>query len=146
MKRFRFPLDSYLRLLRQQVEGVEARLANLRAQQRNCFAHADDLVAQRHGALADSTGQSVLDGAALASLDRWRSGLAQHAAHARQKAEALDGPIHDVTLEMKALKRRVELVERLRERRLAEHRRQEDREAEQIASELYLGNLHHRRV
>jgi flagellar biosynthesis chaperone FliJ len=146
MRRFRFPLDSYLRLLRQQVESAEARLAKLRAQQHACTQRADELMAQRHGALADNTGQSVLDGAVLASLDRWRTGLAQQSANCLRDAGALEGPLQEAMVEIQALKRRVELMERLRERRSTEHRRQEDREAEQIASELYLGNLHRRGV
>ena len=146
MKRFRFPLDTYLRLLRQQVEGAEAQVAKLRDQQRACTQRADDLTAQRHGALVDNTGQSILEGSALLALDHWRTGLAQQSANSLREAKALQEPLREAMVAMQSVKRRVELIERLRERRLMAHRRLEDRESEQLASELYLGNLHRRRV
>lgn len=144
MKRFRFPLDTYLRLLRQQVEGAEAHVAKLREQQRACAQRANHLRAQRYSALADNTGQSVLDGAQLVALDRWRTALAQQSVSSRREAEALEQPLLEAMVAMQAMKRRVELIERLRERRLTAHHQLQDREAEQLASELYLGNLHRR--
>ncbi len=145
MKRFIFPLDSYRDLLRSQLDAAEARLADLRGAKKESLQAGDTLLQQRQDALAQLGGKA-LDGGQLASLDAWRIGLAQKAEDAVRVAVDLDGPIQEVAVEVAALRRRVELFDRLRQRRLSDHMRIEDREAEQLAAELHLGSLRRRGV
>jgi hypothetical protein len=145
MKRFRFSLDSYLRLLRRQMEEAEARLVQLRTKQAESQQTADGSRRQRQDALAEWTSRPTIHGGELATLDAWRTGLAQRALNSERQATEMNGPIEQATAQATALRRRVELIDRLRKRRLADHRRLEDRESEQLAAELFLGNLRRRR-
>ena len=92
MKRFIFPLDSYRDWLRSQLDAAEARLADLRGAKKESLQASDALLQQRQDALAQLGGKA-LDGGHLASLDAWRSGLAQKAEDAVRVAVDLDGPI-----------------------------------------------------
>ena len=146
MKRFSFPLDSYLNLLRHRLDAAAARLTELRGSKRESLQRSEALLQQRQDALGQLGGEQVLTGSHLASLDAWRSSLAQKVEDAMRVAFELDGPIEEAAVEVAALRRRVELFDRLRQRRLSDHRRIEDRESEQLAAELHLGSLRRRGV
>lgn len=146
MKRFSFPLDSYLNLLRQRLDAAAARLTELRGSKRESLQRSESLLQQRQDALGQLSGEHILTGSHLTGLDVWRSGLSKKAADTRRAAVELDVPIEEAAVEVASLRRRVELFDRLRQRRLSDHRRIEDREAEQLAAELYLGSLRRRGV
>jgi hypothetical protein len=142
MKRFRFPADAYLALLRREMEGAEAKAAELRAKQQAARRQSDELLQQRQEALERLSQGEPIAGKQLRGIDAWRASLAENATAARNAADRLDGPIHRATQHALEIRRRVELLERLRKRRLNEHRRLEDRQLEQTASELHLAARH----
>ncbi len=144
MKRFRFPLDPYLALLRREMEAAEAKSAELRAKQQAARRQSDELLQQRQAALERLSQTDPIAGEQLRELDAWRASLAVNAIAAQNAADKLDGPIHQATTHALEIRRRVEVLAKLRERRLAEHRRLEDRQIEQTAAELYLAARHRR--
>ena len=144
MKRFRFPLDSYLALLRREMEAAEAKSAELRAKQQAARKQSDDLLSQRQAALECFSQAEPIAGDQLRRLDAWRASLAENAIAAQDAAARLDGPIHQAKMHALEISRRVELLSKLRERRLTEHQRLEDRQIEQTAAELHLAARHGR--
>jgi hypothetical protein len=145
MKRFSFPLDSYRDFLRSQLDAAEARLAELRGVKKESLQAGDTVLQRRQDAL-DQLGGKALDGGHFANLDAWRSSLAHKVEDVMRVSFELDGPIEEAAVEVASLRRRIELIDRLRQRRLSDHRRIENREAEQLAAELYLGSLRRRGV
>ena len=146
MKRFSFPLDSYLNLLRHRLDAAAARLTELRGSKRESLQRSEALLQQSQDALGQLSGEHILTGSHLTGLDVWRSGLSKKAADTRRAAVELDVPIEEAAVEVASLRRRIELIDRMRKRRLSDHRRIADREAEQLAAELHLGSLRRRSV
>lgn len=144
MKRFRFPLDPYLALLRREMEAAEAKSAELRAKQQAARTQADELLQQRQVALERLSDGGPIAGEGLRGLDAWRNSLADNAIAAQNAAQKLEGPIEQAKMHALEIRRRVELLSKLRERRLAEHQRLEDRQIEQTAAELHLAARHRR--
>ena len=138
MKRFRFPLDSYLALLRREMEAAEAKSAELRAKQQASRRQADELLEQRQNALERLSHVDPIAGDQRRGLDAWRVSLAENAIAAQGTADKLDSPIHQAKLHALEIRRRVELLSKLRDQRLSEHQRLEDRQIEQTAAELHL--------
>ena len=138
MKKFRFPLDPYLALLRREMEGAEAKLAELRGEQQAARRQSDEMLQQRQQALERLSETESIGGEQLRGLDAWRGNLAQNAMAAQNQATKLERPIQQAKVHALEIRRRVELMEKLREQRLAEHQRLEDRQIEQTAAELHL--------
>ena len=146
MKRFRFPLDPYLSLLRREMDAAEANSVGLRAKQQAARRQSDELLQQRQAALERLSQAVPTVGEQLRRLDAWRASLAEKAIAAQQAADKLDRPIQQATMHALEVRRRVELLSKLREQRLSQHRRLEDRRIEQTAAELHLANRHRRRA
>ena len=144
MKRFRFPLDSYLALLRREMEAAEAKCAELRAKQQDARRQSDGLLQQRQAALERLSQTEPIDGDQLRGLDAWRVQLAEKAIAAQNAAEKLGGPIRQAKMHALEIRRRVELLAKLREQRLSEYQRLEDRQIEQTAAELHLASRRRR--
>lgn len=144
MKRFRFPLDPYLALLRREMEAAEAKSVELRAKQRAARRQSDELLQQRQVSLERLSQGGPIAGEELRGLDAWRTSLADNAVAAQQAAKKLDGPIQQAKMHALEVRRRVELLSKLRERRIAEHQRLVDRQIEQTAAELHLAARHRR--
>jgi flagellar biosynthesis chaperone FliJ len=144
MKRFRFPLDPYLALLRREMEAAEAKSAELRAKQQAARRQSDELLQRRQAALERLYEGDSIGGDQLRGLDDWRASLAENALAAQDAASKLDRPIQQAKMHALEIRRRVELLAKLRERRLAEHQRLEDRQIEQTAAELHLAARHRR--
>lgn len=142
MKRFRFPLDPYLALLRREMDAAEAKCAELRGKQQAARRQSDAFLQQRQAALERLSQTEPIGGEELRGLDAWRASLAENALAAQRAAEKLDGPIRQAKAHALEIRRRVELLSKLREQRLAEHRRLEDRHVEQTAAELHLAARH----
>ena len=138
MKRFRFPLDSYLALLRREMEAAAAKSAELRAKQQASQRQSEELLQQRQAALERLAQADPITGDQLRGLDAWRAGLAQNAIAAQDAAAKLEGPIRQAKMHALEIRRRVELLAKLREKRLAGHQRLEDRQIEKAAAELHL--------
>jgi hypothetical protein len=144
MRRFRFPHDSYLALLHREMEAAEGKSAELRAKQETSRRQAEELLQQRQGALERLSLGGPIAGDQLRGLDTWRASLAENAIAAQDVADKLDGPIRQAKMHALEIRRRVELLSKLREQRLSEHQRLEDRQIEQTAVELHLASRHRR--
>ena len=127
MKRFRFPLDPYLAMLHREMEVAEARSAELRAKRQAARRRSDDLLLQRQAALERLSQTEPMDGEQLRGLDAWRASLAQNAIAAQDAAEKLDRPIRHAEVHALEIRRRVELLSKVRQQRLFEHQRLENR-------------------
>lgn len=146
MKRFGFALDPYLALLQREMEAAEAQSAELQARQQAARRRSDALLQQRQAALQRLTQAEPIPGGELRGLDAWRASLAENAIAALSAADKLDVPIRQAKMRALEIRRRVELLSKLREQRLDEHRRLEGREIEQTAAELHLANRYRRRA
>lgn len=146
MNRFRFPLDSYLALLRRQMDAAEAKSSELRAKQLAARRQSMTLLQQRQAALEHLSQTEPVSGEQLRGLDAWRVSLADNAIAAQRAADELDGPIRQAKMHALELRRRVELLAKLREQRLTEHRRLENRQIERTAAELHLTRSYGKRA
>jgi hypothetical protein len=144
MKRFRFPLDPYLALLRREMEAAEDQSVQLCTKQNAARRHATELLQQRQAALERLSQTKPIAGNELRGLDEWRASLAENSIAAQDAASKLDLPIQQANKHALEIKRRVELLAELRERRLSAHQRLEDRQLEQTVAELYLAGRQRR--
>jgi flagellar export protein FliJ len=140
MTRFRFRLERVQHIRRIELDREEAKLrqytleiGELEKQQ----AQLDQAAARAEVEVRAPAELAGSDLAALAGFRRYLAGqttqLAQRIREARERAEAQQ----KILLEAR---RRCELLERLKQKRLAEWQSQADRELEQIAAESYLAN------
>ena len=144
MKRFRFPLDPYLALLRREMEAAQAKCSQLYRQQHAARRRSDQLLQQRQAALKRLSQAEPIAGDELRGLDAWRTSLGECAMAAQDAAAKLERPIQQAKLHALEIRRRVELLTKLREQRLSEHGRLENRELEQAAAELHLAGRRRR--
>lgn len=138
MPTFQFRLDRVLEWYGSQLRLEESRLAAGQAamsqiEERIARLRAERLTVERELLSSDS-----ISAADLASLGFYRL-------RARKEAIALDEErvrrgraVRDQIKAVQFAQRRVRLVEKLRERRLSEHRYAEDRALENLAAEAYL--------
>ena len=144
MNAFRFPLQKALELRRKQLELAEARykqqlaelasLDRLRAETEAAGIRAEIEVRQR----------TSVSGRDLAALDHFRLRVKNDEARiAAQRVEAA----RESAVRQEAMleaRRRSRLLDRLRERRVAEWETARDRELDEIASESYLAQWNRR--
>jgi flagellar export protein FliJ len=140
MKKFSFPLESARRLRQQQQELEEAKLGEIAARLHEWKRRIASLDAERDQAEGALRGRKTFEGAELSALENYRSEAARRRrnleADLGQERQRL-GAQRQVLVEAK---RRVELLERLKEKALADWRREWDKEQEQAATEVHLAN------
>lgn len=138
MKRFVFRLESVLRWRRSQFELEQNRLRELAAERDRIRLRLRELDEHRRRQESELLVAGTLSGADLSALEAWR--LRQRAERegcerALAEAERRIGEQRERVLEAR---RRLRLLEKLRERRYAEWRADADREIEAMAAECYL--------
>jgi len=141
MKRFSFTLDRVLGFRRQQEELERGRLRALLAEQAALLGRAGQLQEESRRQRAACLLQ---DG--LTALDLRR--VHEYALHLnRVRTQTLEAAGDKEQLRKQQLQRvlevqrKVRLLETLKSRRLAEHRRETDRELENLAAELHRARL-----
>jgi hypothetical protein len=138
MNAFRFPLDRALEWRRKQLEIEEARYK----QGASALAGLDQLRAETEAAgiraeIEVRQWGSVM-GRDLAALEGFRARVKiDEARIAQQRTEAAKKLAQQQEVMMQA-RRKAKLLERLRERRLAEWQQARDKELEEMASESFL--------
>lgn len=137
MQRFHFRLASVLELRALQLDVEESRLQALFAERQRGEEELARLGEQRREAERLLACDSV-EGEALAALDSHRYGLERAAGRLRAAAAERERRIAAQQASVLEAGRRVRLLERLKERRLAEWRFESDRELEALASETFL--------
>jgi hypothetical protein len=138
MKAFHFPLERVLSLRRTQLELEDARF-----RQSAAALAAIDRARAELGAAAVAADLEVRSAASIAGADL--AALDEFHRHVRSQEQMLAGRRAERARELAAqqaamleARRRYRLLERLRERRLAEWKTENDRELEQVAAESYL--------
>ena len=138
MKKFHFQLESVRRLRHQQQEIEETKLRQIAARLHEWEHRIATLDAERQQAEAALRGRSTFDGSELAALENYRG----ESARRRRNLEAeLEQERQRLAAQRRVLveaNRRVELLERLKEKALADWSHQWDKEQEQTATEVYL--------
>jgi len=136
MKKFRFPLDKLLRYRRSRLAERQAELEKLlagRAQVERCLAALE----QEEQLVMDSLRRMPVLGADdLASADQFRRYAVAESARLLREVSEFASRIEAARQAVVDARREVEILERLRERRLNAWRQEVDRETEQQIAEL----------
>lgn len=138
MKAFQFSLERALEWRRAELEQAEARFkqetAELAAIERQrAESEALDLRAE-----IEVRGWQPVSGEDLGALGAFRAGMRRHRELLQARRLECERTLAERQKEMMEARRRVRLLERLKERRLAEWRAAFDRELEQQAAESYM--------
>jgi flagellar export protein FliJ len=137
MQRFQFRLASVLGWRALELEREESKLEALFAERNRREAELASLGEQEREAERVLSLDSV-DGQALSALDAHRAGLHRAAGRLRAARTECDQRIAAQRIRVAEGERKVKLLERLKERRLAEWQIRTDRELEALASETSL--------
>jgi flagellar export protein FliJ len=138
MKAFRFPFERIREWRGQQLEIEEARLQRLFAERNALRARRAELDRQRLAEEQALRAPAVAQAEELAALDAFaryviaeKKRLGEAEAECERRIEAQQAAVLEA-------RRRVELLDRLKEKQLSEWRREFDREQENLAGELFL--------
>jgi flagellar export protein FliJ len=137
MQRFRFRLASVLSWRALQLEVEETKFRALFAERARIEAEIIQLGENRREADRMLTADSV-EGQELAALDAHRHALARAVERLRASSADCERRIAQQRAKVVEAERHVRLLERLKERRLAEWQIESDRELETLASEAFL--------
>jgi flagellar protein FliJ len=140
MQRFQFRLAGVLGWRALQLELEERKLEALVAERRQGEAEAERVAARRRDAERLLASDSI-EGQELAALDAHRDSLARAAGRLRAAAAQRERRIAEQRARVLEADRRVRLLERLKERRLAAWEIEAARELDTLASETYLAKF-----
>ncbi len=144
MKRFRFEAQALLDWRRRRLEQTEEALRLLETRRRSSLDRAAECDQESRLALDRLSGAAALRGLDLRRTDAWRDGLAFRSIAALEAARRLEAEALELRAKLLLQKREVELLARLRERRLRERRKDDSRRLEELASELHLASRRRR--
>ena len=145
MKSFHFPLHKALEWRRVQLELEENRYKQLVAALAEIDRTRAELEVTGIRAEVQVRAWSPLAGRDLATLAQFRDYVDRQERTLAVRRAACQHQLKAQQRVMLEARRRCRLLERLRERRVAEWRVESDREAEQFASECYLAGVARRR-
>lgn len=138
MQNFRFPLDRVLSWRQKQLEGEQARLVLLVAEQERLEATRLAILAAWEWAGRQMLAAGSMDGSDIAALGGYRARLErEREANERQQKDARERIVGQRMRVVEAC-RRVRLLEKLRLRKLDEWRVAWNREIENFAGEAFL--------
>jgi flagellar FliJ protein len=138
MRRFHFPLDPALRVRSQLEEQAQIELAETRRRLERQRAALDEILRQmvHHDRHRAQWQQSQVDPRALTAADPYRQELELDLAAARAASVELEAAVDRCLLELHRRRVDREMLDRLRERRRAEHREQELQEEQKSLDEV----------
>lgn len=145
MKRFHFPLGRVLALRQTQAELEAARLQRLDAERSAINRERLELAESGQAADRAVLGSAALEAHELAALTAHRSYVSKQDRKLQARSEEVDRRIAAQVVELTEARRRVRLLEKLRERRRAEWQAACDREQEETATEVFLARWRERR-
>jgi hypothetical protein len=138
VNRFRFPLERVLEWRRKQLELEEAKFRQAVAAVAAVDRARAELTTEAAGAESAVRGWEQVGGSDLGALAEYRAHVrSEETRLAARRAECSRAAAAQEAAMLEA-RRRCRLLERLRERRLAEWKAASDREMEEIAAESYL--------
>jgi flagellar biosynthesis chaperone FliJ len=138
MSTFRFRLDRVLQWYREQCQIEEARLANCITALSTVMASIAELEAEREAINQDLIQRSSITSRELVAWGLYRLRAIQVAAQLEVDRGQRQSAVEHQRGKVQAARRRLRLLEKLRERRLTEHVQAEDRELENLAAEAFL--------
>ncbi len=138
MKRFRFTPQALLEWRRKRLEATEEELRRLQWRRREALDRAAACQAESQQTLKRLAAGAALTGRDLREADAWRDRLALHAMTAAEEARRLEAQSVELRRKLVQQSRNVEILERLRKRRLREHKSEQAKRLEQLAAELHL--------
>lgn len=144
MKRFSFRLERILTFRRNQRRQTELRLQELHGQETLLLAEEQSVVESEHRTKDERAGISHTSGLELRAYQSYIEGLHSRRDGIRTKLQGNRANAEHTKTDLVERDRQVKLLEKLRERRLHEHRRQEDREQQIEAGESSLNRWRRR--
>ena len=138
MKRFVFRLESVLRWRRSLFEQEQNRLRGLVAERDAILLRLKEIEELRQRAGQALLEAPALTGGELAALEAYRRRLGLERVRRQQELADCEARIEAHRQRVLEARRRVRLLERLRERRFAEWEAELNRELEALAAESYL--------
>jgi hypothetical protein len=142
MRRFKFRLETVLGWRRLHLELEETKLQRLFEELRQLDLAEDRLDAEKAEADRAVLYSASVEAQDLAALDRHRLHVAREKERLRKERADCRRRITAQQQQVVKAERDVRLLEKLRERRLAEWQTAADREQEALASELFLARWH----
>ena len=138
MKAFRFPLQKALDLRARQLELEEAKLQQTAAALAAVDRERERLLKRRADAEALVRGGTAVAGEVLAALGAFRLHTDAEAKRIAQRRTQSDHTLEEQRKVMLDARRKLQLLEKLKERRYAEWSAAAAKELEDMASESYL--------
>ena len=138
MQRFRFPLEKVREWRGTQVELEEARLEKLLGERQQLEAALAQLDAGRVSEERAVLRQTRVAAEQLAALDYYRIYVEERKRQTQAQIDECGRSVAQQRTRLMEARRNFELLDRLKERRLAEWRLDFSREQEALAGELYL--------
>jgi len=137
MQAFRFRLARVLEWYTRQYELEERRLTACLAALTDAKAAIAALLAERLAVERDMLSRKAIPARDFAALGLYRIGVRKREIELNAARERCEAEVEAQRLKLRAAERRVRLVEKLRERRLAEYTYAETRELEELASDAF---------
>ncbi|HUB83150.1 MAG TPA: hypothetical protein VMB03_30325 [Bryobacteraceae bacterium] len=137
MQAFRFRLARVLEWYTRQYELEERRLTACLAALTDAKAAIAALLAERLAVERDVLSRKAIPARDFAALGLYRIGVRKREIELNAARERCEAEVEAQRLKLRAAERRVRLVEKLRERRLAEYTYAETRELEELASDAF---------
>jgi flagellar export protein FliJ len=138
MKRFSFPLDRVRRWRVEQAALEELKLGQLRQHLAALGREKQRIAILRTRSAQETLGQPSIGAAELQNLDVYRRHLHARLGDVENRERQAAAEIGQQLQRVLAARRNAELLERLKEKSLAEWQAASDREQENLAGELYL--------
>ena len=146
MKRFSFPLERVMEFREAQAAAEKQKLAMLMQQLGQVNESLKQLHASRQNAEQSLAGSGRIVGLELNTLGAFRAAVQQREQSLLRTRGNLEARIAEQRREVVKLRRQHRLLEKLRERRLAEWAGEVNREAEQLTAECFLSGWSRERL
>jgi flagellar biosynthesis chaperone FliJ len=137
MQTFRFRLDKVLEWYQHQYDEEERRLAICLAALADSQKAIVSLQAERLSIERDMVSSTSFQSREFVALGLYRLRARQREVELHAARERCQTAVADQQVKLRAAQRRVRLVEKLRERRVAEYQYAEARELEELASDAF---------
>lgn len=137
MQTFRFRLAKVLEWYTRQSEEEERRMAVCLAALADAQQAIARLQAERTAIERDVVSRTAIPARDFVALGLYRLGAKKLELELNTARERCEAAVEEQQARLRAAERRVRLLEKLRQRRLAEHVYAENRELEELASDAY---------
>jgi flagellar biosynthesis chaperone FliJ len=137
MQTFRFRLAKVLEWYTRQYEMEERRMAVCLAALADAKAAIAALLAERLSVERDMISRTSIPAREFVALGLYRLGAKKRELELNGVRERCEAEVEAQRLKLQAAERRVRLIEKLRERRVAEYAYAETRELEELASDAF---------